>query len=212
MSTPASTKRFWDSIWSPRSRGFFLAWPAPLKPPSGCWRNSDFWWIDCHVSQTWICWTSLSYAFCRQKVQAMPHSNLAVLRQSITAEWDRLAAIYIRKTCQSFHHRQEAAAKKNDVWTDWMISQQPSSHQPILFRPKRSFNMTWGPTNWREKNILVHDWPPHPVCTWLLIFLCRLKIKYCIKWQTAFFPSSPPAWSWTAPLFVYKTMLLQFSL
>jgi hypothetical protein len=36
------------------------------------------------------------------KVQAMPHSNLAALCPSITAEWDWLAAVYICKTCPSF--------------------------------------------------------------------------------------------------------------
>jgi hypothetical protein len=49
------------------------------------------------------------------KVQDMPHSNLGALRLSIAVEWDKLVAVYIRKTCCSFHRRQEATAKKNYV-------------------------------------------------------------------------------------------------
>jgi hypothetical protein len=38
----------------------------------------------------------------RPKGQAMPHANFAALRPSVAAEWDRLAAVQIRKTCRSF--------------------------------------------------------------------------------------------------------------
>jgi hypothetical protein len=39
------------------------------------------------------------------KGQAMPHANLMMLCLSIAAEGDRLAAVYIRKTCCSFRPR-----------------------------------------------------------------------------------------------------------
>jgi hypothetical protein len=34
----------------------------------------------------------------RPKGQAMPHANFAALRPSVAAEWDRKAAVQIRKT------------------------------------------------------------------------------------------------------------------
>jgi hypothetical protein len=51
------------------------------------------------------------------KDQATPHWNLSALFLSIAAEWDRLAAVHIHKTCSSFRHCHSAAAKKNEVWT-----------------------------------------------------------------------------------------------
>jgi hypothetical protein len=48
-------------------------------------------------------------------VNAKPLSDLAALFMSIAAEWDRLAVVYICKTCHSFRRRYEAAAPKNEV-------------------------------------------------------------------------------------------------
>jgi hypothetical protein len=51
----------------------------------------------------------------KAKGQAMTHNNLTAKRPSIAVESDRLAVVYIRKICQSFCCRQQAAAKKNEV-------------------------------------------------------------------------------------------------
>jgi hypothetical protein len=48
-------------------------------------------------------------------VLATPHANLDALHPSIAAEWDWLAAEYIRRTCRSFRCRRYAVAKKNEV-------------------------------------------------------------------------------------------------
>ncbi len=41
----------------------------------------------------------------RPKGQATPQANFMALRPSVAAEWDRLAAVQIRKTCRSFRRR-----------------------------------------------------------------------------------------------------------
>ncbi len=60
--------------------------------------------------------------------------------------------------------------------TSKMVSQLPNTHQPVLFRAAISFNKTRRPVE--KKNILVHDWPPHPVhtCHSLYLHICLLSI------------------------------------
>jgi hypothetical protein len=60
------------------------------------------------------------------KRPATPHANLAALRLSITAEWDRLAAVQIRKTCCSFRRRRSAVAKKNEVKLNKLLAKGPA--------------------------------------------------------------------------------------
>jgi hypothetical protein len=46
-----------------------------------------------------------------------PHADLATLRVSITVDWDRLAMVYIRKTCHSFYLL-EATVVKNGAFIE----------------------------------------------------------------------------------------------
>jgi hypothetical protein len=52
------------------------------------------------------------------KVQATPNVNLAALRLSVTADWDRLAVDYICKTCCSFRRSLEAVIVQNGVYAE----------------------------------------------------------------------------------------------
>jgi hypothetical protein len=70
----------------------------------------------------------LSAVFCRQS-WATPHAKLVALRPSITSEWDQPAAEYIRKTCR----RCLALANKNEVYIEYIVSQQPTTEQLVLF-------------------------------------------------------------------------------
>jgi hypothetical protein len=65
-------------------------------------------------------------------VQAMPHSNLAILGPSIAADCDWLVTEHFHQICHSFCCRQQAAAKKNEVLTAKMVSQLPNTHQPTF--------------------------------------------------------------------------------
>jgi hypothetical protein len=101
----------------------------------------------------------LDFAYWRilqAKVQATPHTNLIALCLSVASEFNLQAVVYIHKACRSFCCRHDAVAKKNEFQMEWIISQQPSKHQPILFRSRESFKH-------RKKSILVHGSPPHPV-------------------------------------------------
>jgi hypothetical protein len=42
-------------------------------------------------------------------------ANFAALHPSVAVEWDRKAAVQIRKTYRSFRRRRSAVAKKNEV-------------------------------------------------------------------------------------------------
>ncbi len=122
MSTQTPSKSYSDSMESPGSRGTYpdekyvfrqiQRWPALLKLPSGCWQNFDFRQICRHIRQTLICLTSLSYMVCRRTRLRLTQIWPPYFHPS---PWncDWLAAVYICKTCCSFHHCHEAAAKKN---------------------------------------------------------------------------------------------------
>ncbi len=79
MSTPTSTKSFWESIWFPGSRGTqpdgiyafwqIQHWPRPPKSLSGRWRNDGYWRIGRHIRRNLIRWNYLSHTFCSQKVR-----------------------------------------------------------------------------------------------------------------------------------------------
>jgi hypothetical protein len=68
--TLASNKHFWDAIWSRGSRGLILAKIASFRGFSTnphCKNHLALWRTGRHILQTWICWTSLSGAFCSGK-------------------------------------------------------------------------------------------------------------------------------------------------
>jgi hypothetical protein len=56
-----------------------------------------------------------SGVFLHMKSKATPHTNLDSLHPSIAAEWDKLVAEYICRTCSSFSLHWQAVAKKNEV-------------------------------------------------------------------------------------------------
>jgi hypothetical protein len=60
------------------------------------------------------------------KGQATPHANFAALRPSVAAEYDRKAAVKIRKTYRSFRRRHSAVAKKNEVKIEWWLAKGPA--------------------------------------------------------------------------------------
>jgi hypothetical protein len=62
----------------------------------------------------------------RPKGQATPHANFAALRLSVAAEWDRKAAVQIRKTNRSFRRCRLAVAKKNEVKIEWWLAKGPA--------------------------------------------------------------------------------------
>jgi hypothetical protein len=115
--TPKSTQRLLAEFW------IQLNWP-PYLP--------DLNLLDFYI-----------WSVFQAKDQAMPRANLAALRPSITMELDWLAVVYIDKTCHSFCRcRLEAVVAKNGAFIEYMVSQQSSTHQPVLFRPNISFNKT----------------------------------------------------------------------
>jgi hypothetical protein len=60
------------------------------------------------------------------KGQATPHANFAALCLSVAVEWDRKAAVQIRKTYRSFRRRRSVVAKKNEVKIEWWLTKGPA--------------------------------------------------------------------------------------
>jgi hypothetical protein len=89
------------------------------------------------------------------KVPATTHADLGALRLSIAVEWDRLSPEYICKICCPFHCHWYAVTPKNEVYIESMVSQQPNTHQPVLFRA--TIKASRRCEGLLQKNILVHD-------------------------------------------------------
>ncbi len=145
LSTLTSTKSFWDSIWSPGSRGCIRTENTSFGGFStGCWWNRGLRQIGCNISQT-----SLSGAFCGRQYRLGHHANLATLCTSVHHCVMGPASgriLYICKTYRSFRCH-------NGTCIEQMWNQQFDRHRSALFRATISSNKRWVPIHWKKSQL-----------------------------------------------------------